>query len=70
LDTPETQGITSVDKHLPNEFMAEYRAAVTRALTSERLKAIIKQKGIQLVSYGDIAYKRFSEPEAHHKNHG
>jgi predicted glycoside hydrolase/deacetylase ChbG (UPF0249 family) len=54
LDTPETQGITSVDKHPSNEFMAEYRAAVTKALTSERLKALIKQEGIQLVSYGDI----------------
>lgn len=54
LDTPETQGITSVDKHLSNEFMAEYRAAVTEALTSERLRDLVRQEGIQLVSYGDI----------------
>lgn len=54
LDTPETQGITSVDQNPSNEFMAEYRAAVTEALTSERLKVLIKKEGIQLVSYGDI----------------
>ncbi|NOY36209.1 MAG: ChbG/HpnK family deacetylase [Chlorobi bacterium] len=54
LDTPETQGIISASQHPSDVFMAEYRAAVTKAVTSDRIKTLINQKGIHLVSYGTM----------------
>jgi hypothetical protein len=54
LDTPETQGIEATGNNPSDIFMAEYRAAVTRALTSERLKDLIHKKDIHLVSYRDV----------------
>ena len=54
LDTPETQAIETSGKNPSDIYMAEYRAAVTKALTSDRLKELIRQKGIHLVSYKDV----------------
>jgi chitin disaccharide deacetylase len=50
LDTPEMRGIG----HRGYENVAEDRAGVTAAFTSERVKAVIERRHIQLVSYGDV----------------
>jgi len=49
-DTPEMQAI----HHKGYEKVAADRQAVTGLLTDERVKAAIKEKGIRLVSYGDL----------------
>ncbi|MCX8038857.1 MAG: polysaccharide deacetylase family protein [Candidatus Sumerlaeia bacterium] len=53
LDTPEMQALS----HRGYENVAADRDGVTKALTSERAKRIIKERGIQLVSYADV-YKK------------
>ena len=49
-DTPEMQAI----HHIGYEHVASDRQAVTDMLTDERVKAVIVQRGIQLVSYADL----------------
>ncbi len=50
LDTPEMQAIG----HLGYENVAADRDGVTRAFTSPRVKEVIRRRGIQLISYGDL----------------
>jgi predicted glycoside hydrolase/deacetylase ChbG (UPF0249 family) len=50
LDTPEMQAIG----HDGNENVNEARAAVTDAFTSENVKAIVRRRGIKLISYADL----------------
>lgn len=53
LDTLEERALVDINPEgLPN--VAFNRAAVTRALTSERIKNIVKNRGIQLIDYRDI----------------
>ena len=40
--------------HIGYEHVAADRQAVTEVLTDERVKAVIEQRGIQLVSYADL----------------
>ncbi len=54
LDTPEMRAIG----HLGYENVAQDREGVTRAFTSPRVKEVIRRRGIQLVSYGDIIRAR------------
>ena len=49
LDTPEMRAIG----HKGYWNVATHRDAVTRAFTSEKVKAVIMRRGIQLVSYAD-----------------
>ena len=49
LDTPEMRAIG----HRGYENVAEDRAGVTAAFTSERVKEVIRRRNIQLVSYGE-----------------
>lgn len=53
LDTPEMRAMKAVD---PSELknVAAHRAAETKALTSKRIKRIIKNRKIKLISYRDI----------------
>jgi predicted glycoside hydrolase/deacetylase ChbG (UPF0249 family) len=50
LDTPEMQAIG----HLGYENVAQDREGVTRAFTSPRVKEVIRRRGIQLTSCGDL----------------
>ena len=50
LDTEEMRAIG----HTGYWNVAAHRDAVTKAFTSEKVKAIIKKRGIQLVSYNDV----------------
>jgi hypothetical protein len=50
LDTEEMRGIG----HKGYWNVAAHRDAVTKAFTSAKVKDVIKQRGIQLVSYGDV----------------
>jgi predicted glycoside hydrolase/deacetylase ChbG (UPF0249 family) len=50
LNTPELQAIT----HVGYETVAIDRQGVTDAWTSDEVKAAIKRKGIQLISYKDL----------------
>jgi predicted glycoside hydrolase/deacetylase ChbG (UPF0249 family) len=50
LDTEEMRAIG----HEGYWNVAEHRDAVTRAFTSEKVKEVIKKRGIQVVSYGDV----------------
>uniref|UniRef100_S0DFL5 Putative betalactamase n=1 Tax=termite gut metagenome TaxID=433724 RepID=S0DFL5_9ZZZZ len=50
LDTDEMRGIS----HIGYENVAEDRQAVTDMFTSPEVKRIIEEKGIELVSYGDL----------------
>jgi hypothetical protein len=50
LDTPEMRAIG----HEGYWNVAAHRDGVTRAFTSEKVKAVINRRGIQLVSYADI----------------
>jgi len=50
LDTPEMRGIG----HEGYWNVATHRDAVTKAFTSEKVKAVIKKRSIQLVSYNDV----------------
>lgn len=53
LDTPEERALVDINPEgLPD--VAANRAAVTRALTSRRIKRIIKQKGIELIDYREF----------------
>jgi predicted glycoside hydrolase/deacetylase ChbG (UPF0249 family) len=52
LNNEETQGIKGT-LHDPDIRMALHRQAVTDALTGEKIKDIIKQRKIKLVSYSD-----------------
>ena len=40
--------------HIGAERDGLYRAAVTKALTSEKLREVVKRRGIKLVGYRDI----------------
>jgi predicted glycoside hydrolase/deacetylase ChbG (UPF0249 family) len=50
LDTPELRGFGNAR----NATLAQDRAGVTRAFTSEKVKTAIRSKGIQLISYADL----------------
>jgi predicted glycoside hydrolase/deacetylase ChbG (UPF0249 family) len=53
LDTPETRALVDLSPDgLPS--VAAHRAAVTRAITGNRIKKIIKQRNIQLVDYSEL----------------
>jgi predicted glycoside hydrolase/deacetylase ChbG (UPF0249 family) len=52
LNNEETQGIEGTVND-PDIRMAVYRQAVTDALTGEKIKSIIRQREIKLVSYSD-----------------
>lgn len=52
-DDPESRAIG----HKGYENVAEDRAGVTHALTSEKVKAVIKKRGIELISYRDLKGK-------------
>ena len=51
LDNEELKAVY----HIGYENVAEDRQGVTDLFTSEKVKAVIKQKGIQLISYKDLA---------------
>lgn len=53
LDNNELQGI----HHIGYENVAEDRQGVTDLFTNEKVKALIKEKGIQLISYKDLLKK-------------
>jgi len=50
IDTPELRAIS----HIGYENVAEDRQGVTDLWTDEEIKALIKRKGIELVSYKDL----------------
>ena len=50
LDTPEMRAIG----HKGYENVAADREGVTQAFTSDKVKEVIRRRGIQLVSYGDV----------------
>jgi predicted glycoside hydrolase/deacetylase ChbG (UPF0249 family) len=50
LDVPEMRALG----HRGYENVAADREGVTRALTSDRVKAVLKARGIELVSYADL----------------
>ncbi len=50
LDTPEMQPIG----HVGYRNVAADRAGVTKAFTSDKVKQVIKERGIQLLSYADL----------------
>ncbi len=54
LDTPEMRAIG----HRGYENVAQDRDGVTRAFTSPRVEEVIRRRGIQLISYGDLYNKR------------
>ena len=58
LDTPEMRAIG----HTGYEHVAADRAGVTAAFTSREVKDVIRRRGIELVSYGDL--KRQAEAHA------
>lgn len=49
LNTPEMKG----HGHSGYEYVATHRDAVTRSFTSDRVKDVIKKRGIKLISYKD-----------------
>ena len=49
-DTPEMQAMS----HPGNENVARDRDDVTKAFTSEKVKEVVKRRGIKLISYGDV----------------
>ena len=53
LDTPEIRGFNLAG----GENVAEMRAADFRCITSEKIKEVIHRRGIQLISYRDLAAK-------------
>lgn len=53
LDTPEIHGFS----HPGNADVAVSRAADFRCVTSEKVKAVIQRRGIQLISYRDLVAK-------------
>jgi len=50
FDTPEMRAVG----HKGYENVAEDRAAVTKAFTSERVKKVIRDRGIRVMSYADV----------------
>ena len=50
MDTPEMRAIG----HIGYRDVAIDREGVTRAFTSEKVKAVIKKRGIKLMSYADV----------------
>lgn len=54
LDTPELRAI----HHIGYEQVAQDRQGVTDCWTNARVKALIKTKGIQLISYKDLKSER------------
>ena len=50
FDTPEMRAIG----HKGYENVAEDRAAVTKAFTSERVKKVIQERGIRAISYAEV----------------
>jgi hypothetical protein len=54
FDTPELRAI----HHIGYENVAEDRQGVTDLFTSEKVKAFIKAKGIQLINYKDLIPKK------------
>lgn len=50
LDTPEMRAIG----HRGYENVAADRQGVTDAFTSDRVKEVVRRRGIQLISYGDL----------------
>jgi hypothetical protein len=50
LDSPELQAIN----HIGYENVAADRQGVTNTWTDEEVKALIKKKGIQLISYKEL----------------
>jgi hypothetical protein len=52
-DTPESRRMG----HLGYENVAEDRAGVLHAMTSERVKRIVRERGIRLLGYRDLAAK-------------
>lgn len=53
MDTPEMRAINN-DSDDATKRMSIHREAVTRSLTSERIKKIVEEKRIKLVSYRDL----------------
>ena len=53
LDTPEMRAIG----HKGYYDVAAHRVGVTHAFTSEKVKAVVKRRGIQLISYADALKK-------------
>ena len=51
LDTPEIRGFRNPD----TENVAEARAADFRCVTSAKVREVIRRRGIQLISYRDLA---------------
>lgn len=56
MDTPEMRAIYN-NTGDPDKRMSIYRAAVTKALISKRIKRIIKERGIKLVTHQDVIDK-------------
>lgn len=50
FDTPEVRAFDTPDNHI----VAERRAADFRCVTSEKIKEVIRRRGIQLISYRDL----------------
>ncbi len=59
LETPEMQAIG----HKGYENVAQDRAGVTKAFTSDKVKQVIARRGIQLISYADLYKKQASIPK-------
>lgn len=55
-DFPEMKPIG----HKGNNDVAQSREMVTRVFTSEKVKQVIKEKGIKLISYGDLKNGKIS----------
>jgi hypothetical protein len=53
FDVPEMRAMG----HLGYENVAEDRAGVTAALTSDAVRRVVRERGIQLISYRDLAAK-------------
>ena len=51
LDTPELRAFG----HQGYDNVAQHRAGVTRAFTSEKVKEVIQRRGINLISYADLS---------------
>jgi hypothetical protein len=50
FDTPEMRGLG----HLGYYEVAADREGVTRAFTSDKVKALIQKRGVRLISYSDL----------------
>jgi len=62
LDTPEERALVDISPEgLPD--VAAHRAAVTKALTSKKIKRIIQRRGIKLIDYRELRKKVRSEKD-------